>query len=724
MEVIYSQRDFENLLRGSFKHGWLQKRNNSLRSIRKQKRYFVLCNDCLHWFKKEKTRFVQKGACELVDMKLTDWTAESLQIERKSTGKVYRLTGGDIKEWTKTLAATIAPFTNFPSTPKELKLAEYSNETASSTKSNGKSSRKSTGTNSGLSSALSSLPNSAASSFLDGESNPPTPQAGDDLEDSSSLDEKLIGRPILTKETLEKHNSTMESFQMDGDTYRVDITPCCDIDDEKSEKRTTPKAEAPAVKNAISFFEQLSDREEELPRTKSARTRQRIFSKFGPETKGRLRTSKRSPAAKVSIGGEELPSEVEHSIQFGDSESSLLSEGLARANLQGTRTLDDLTHSLANMMDILDSLNDRIESQTQTNLLLFERGCSLRLDGSSPPDERRRIVSTTSDSCLLERAPTTDRGGALLDLPDAVVAPSKSFFGTTSDTELFRIPSDRDCDLLRKQSSYRLSIDYRARSPTLYTARKSAMSLVSLQTADTDSVSSIPDVDDIEMDERFADIEEYIHSKLIFKEPISMVELTCCFKGKRLPKEAFRKLYQKIRKRIEIDQRISRRQPENLSQLSLLYGHFVDLHSGEIEEKGAREIIRSKYITEKISQDELIRIKEDMLIPMEFQEFSGFIGDLPLEVGFQFRLGLEEHVKAKTPLRRVNLRLSEVKLIDFAEDGLTVERSSLACVQKGWSLMKLGGETVFTSEEKDDFLDDIEDVDETFNLDFMANVKK
>ena len=89
----------------------------------------------------------------------------------------------------------------------------------------------------------------------------------------------------------------------------------------------------------------------------------------------------------------------------------------------------------------------------------------------------------------------------------------------------------------------------------------------------------------------------------------------------------------------------------------------------------------------------------------------------------------------ESPLRRVHLRLSEVELIDFEEDELTVKRSALSCVEKGWyqfftekrtqcllrALAKLGGETIFTAQEKFDFLDQIHD-DEMFDIAFIASV--
>jgi len=715
MDVEFSKIEFERLVRGSFKHGWLLKRSNGFKAVIPRKRYFVLNDDCLFWFKKEKNTFSQKGALDLVDMKLTELKDGCLHMEKKSSGKVYILSGAEIDDWAKTLEATLLPLCSIP---KELKLSDYGSDSTFSTKdsSGGKLSRKSTGASSGLSSALSSLPNSNASSLLDGESNPPTPQA--DLEDSSSLDDTLIGKPFaLTKETLEKHNSTMESMsdvfltkesleKHNGTATARELEDKFFMEITRVPSPAEPEPEIPskkaAVKSAISFFETLSGAED-LPRSKSERVRQRLFSKFGPETKKRLRAAPRptSPTGR-SIGGDSLPlsersilceevalgssSSSLISSQLAASESSLLSEEIARANLAGSRTLDDLADSLANMMSILGSMNDTLESETQCDLFLFERGKSLL----PPPEEQEK---------------------------------KKRMPSTASEPSLLRVPSDRSDDMaLRKMSSYRLSVDYRSRTSTTYTAQRSAASLISLQTADTDSVSSIPEVEDVdfEVDERFADIEEYIHSKLICKEPISMVELTNCFKGKRLPKEAFRKLYDKIRKRIEIDRRISRRQPENLSQLSLLYGHFVDLHSGEIEAAGFTEMLNSKFIQRKIGEAEMDIVKEEILIPMDFSEFTEFLDDLPSNVAFNFRLGLEEHVNAKSPLRRVNLRLSEVDLIEFEEDELTVKRSALSCVEKGWSLAKLGGETIFTAQEKFDFLEHIDDDDQTFDLDFIA----
>jgi len=543
----YSQIEFERLVRGSFKHGWLQKRSNGFKAVIPRKRYFILCDDCLYWFKKEKTSFAQKGALDLSDMKIVESNEETLHIEKRSNGKVYILSGAEIEEWSKTLEATL---TSLCSIPKQLKLSDYGSEGAMSK--DAKLDRKSTGTSSGFSSAVSSLPNSNASSLLDGESAPPTPQA--DLEDSSSIDDELIGRPILTKETLEKHNSTMESMsdvfltkesleKHDAamqDEYVLDITRVSTPTDMESIPEQLMKKKSKSVLSAISFFETLSDQPDPdtLSRSKSGRVRQRLFSKFGPETKSRLRASPRpiSPGRR-SLGGGMIPSETNIQIEDAVSDTqSLLSEDLRQTNLVGSRTLDDLADSLASMMSILDDMNDTIESQTQTNLFLFEQGeCLLH-----PEVEKKRMASVSA----------------------------------TSEPDLLRIPSDHEEFWGKRNSTYRLSIDYRARGSTAYTytADKSAMSLISLHTADSDSVSSIPDVEDVDfdVDERFADIEEYIHSRLICKEPISMVDLTNCFKGKRLPKQAFRTLYNKIRKRIEIDRRISRRQPENLSQLSMV----------------------------------------------------------------------------------------------------------------------------------------------------------
>jgi len=544
MNLEFSQIEFERLVRGSFKHGWLQKRSIGFKAVIPRKRYFILCDDCLYWFKKDKTSFAQKGALDLVDMKIVESNVETLHIEKKSNGKVYILSGAEIEEWSKTLEATL---TSLNSVPKELKLSDYGSESAMSK--DAKLDRKSTGTSSGFSSAVSSLPNSNASSLLDGESAPPTPQA--DLEDSSSIDEDLIGRPFLTKETLEKHNSTMESMSdvfltkeslekhdaaMEGE-FVLDITRVPTPTDMESIPEKMKKKKSKSVLSAISFFETLSG-QDTLPRSKSARVRQRLFSKFGPETKSRLRAAPRptSPSGR-SLGGDKIPSETNIQIEDAVSDDqSLLSEDLRQTNLIGSRTLDDLADSLASMMSILDNMNDTIASQTQTNLFLFEQGeCLLH-----PEVEKKRMPSVS----------------------------------VTSEPDLLRIPSDHEEFWGKRNSTYRLSIDYRARGSTAYTytADKSAMSLISLHTADSDSVSSIPDVEDVDfdVDERFADIEEYIHSRLICKEPISMVDLTNCFKGKRLPKQAFRTLYDKIRKRIEIDRRISRRQPENLSQLSMV----------------------------------------------------------------------------------------------------------------------------------------------------------
>jgi len=696
MNLEFSQIEFERLVRGSFKHGWLQKRSIGFKAVIPRKRYFILCDDCLYWFKKDKTSFAQKGALDLVDMKIVESNVETLHIEKKSNGKVYILSGAEIEEWSKTLEATL---TSLNSVPKELKLSDYGSESAMSK--DAKLDRKSTGTSSGFSSAVSSLPNSNASSLLDGESAPPTPQA--DLEDSSSIDEDLIGRPFLTKETLEKHNSTMESMSdvfltkeslekhdaaMEGE-FVLDITRVPTPTDMESIPEKMKKKKSKSVLSAISFFETLSG-QDTLPRSKSARVRQRLFSKFGPETKSRLRAAPRptSPSGR-SLGGDKIPSETNIQIEDAVSDDqSLLSEDLRQTNLIGSRTLDDLADSLASMMSILDNMNDTIASQTQTNLFLFEQGeCLLH-----PEVEKKRMPSVS----------------------------------VTSEPDLLRIPSDHEEFWGKRNSTYRLSIDYRARGSTAYTytADKSAMSLISLHTADSDSVSSIPDVEDVDfdVDERFADIEEYIHSRLICKEPISMVDLTNCFKGKRLPKQAFRTLYDKIRKRIEIDRRISRRQPENLSQLSMLYGHFVDLHSGEIEVEGFQEMLNSKYIQRKLEEDQIDLLKEEVLIPMDFSEFTEFLDDLPSKVSFNLRLGLEEHVHAKSPLRRVNLRLSEVELIDFEEDELTVKRSALSCVEKGWALAKLGGETIFTAQEKFDFFDRIQD-DEMFDISFIASAR-
>jgi len=539
MDTAYSRFDFEKLVRSSFKHGWLHKRSKGFKAVIPRKRYFVLCDDSLHWFKKEKNCFVQKGCLELSDMKIAESTSDALYIEKRSTGKVYILSGLEILEWSKTLAATLLPFS---SCSKELKLSDYTISNGSESavsKESGKFSRKSTECSSGVSSAVSSLPTSNASSCLDGESNPPTPQA--DLSDTSSLDENLIGKPILTKETLEKHNSTMDSIQLNDLTYRVDITHAA----------TPPEdgLEAPNqnVKDAVSFFETLSNSGSDEPKSKPGRMRQRLFSKFGPETRNRLRTTPGNSSPK-SIGGCSIPcSDISFQLDESSegniryiSETSLLSEEIADLNLEGTQTLDELADSLANLVDIFGTMNETIESQTQTNLFLFERGRSLLPPNESNP--KKRLVSVTSEPTLL------------------------------------RIPSDQEIELSsRKNSSYRLSVDYRARGSTSYTMpsytiEKSVPSLISLQTAHEDSFSSIPDVEDVdfETDERFADIEEYIHSKLICHEPISMIDLTNCFKGKRLPKQAFRKLYEKIRKQVEINRRVSRRQPEKLSQLSLV----------------------------------------------------------------------------------------------------------------------------------------------------------
>jgi len=543
MDSAFSPHDFEKLVRSSFKHGWLHKRSKGFKAVIPRKRYFVLCDNSLYWFKKEKSCFIQKGELELADMKVSESTSDSLCIEKRSTGKIYILSGSDIIEWAKTLAATLVPFS---SCSKELQLFDYTLSNASESamsKESGKFSRKSTGCSSGgLSSAVSSLPTSHASSLFDGESNPLTPQA--DLSESSSMDENLIGKPILTKETLEKHNSTMDSIELNDLTFRVDITHA----ETPSEDGLEPPNQN--VKNAIGFFETLNNSESETQKSKSGRIRQRLFSKFGPETKNRLRTTPRSSSPK-SIGGSSIPCSDAASLEFDHSssgsnlqflsETSLLSEEIADLNLEGTQTLDELADSLANLVDIFGTMNETIESQTQTNLFYFERGRSLL-----PPNESRskkRLASVASEPTLL------------------------------------RIPSDQELDVnVRKNSSYRLSVDYRARASTSYTMPSYTMeksvgpSLISLQTADEDSFSSIPDVEDVDFDadERFADVEEYIHSKLICHEPISMVELTNCFKGKRLPREAFRKLYEKIRKQVEINRRVSRRQPENLSQLSLV----------------------------------------------------------------------------------------------------------------------------------------------------------
>merc|ERR1719499_84997 len=185
----------------------------------------------------------------------------------------------------------------------------------------------------------------------------------------------------------------------------------------------------------------------------------------------------------------------------------------------------------------------------------------------------------------------------------------------------------------------------------------------------------------------------------------------------------FANCMKKIRKQVEINRRVSRRQPENLSQLSLLFGHFVDLHSGDIEAEGFREMLESEYVQRNLTEEQIGIIKEDILIPMDFQEFTGFLEDLPSHIGFKLRVALEEHVQANSPLRRVNLRLSEVDMIDFEDDGLTVKKSDLRCIQKGWSLAKVGGETIFTDNEKEDFLLRIEDIDQTIDFDFIASVK-
>ena len=81
-----------------------------------------------------------------------------------------------------------------------------------------------------------------------------------------------------------------------------------------------------------------------------------------------------------------------------------------------------------------------------------------------------------------------------------------------------------------------------------------------------------------------------------------------------------------------------------------LYGHFVDLHSGEIEVEGFQEMLNSKYIQRKLEEDEIDLLKEEVLIPMDFSEFTEFLDDLPSKVSFNLRLGLEEHVHASNLL--------------------------------------------------------------------------
>merc|ERR1719494_1551867 len=85
-----------------------------------------------------------------------------------------------------------------------------------------------------------------------------------------------------------------------------------------------------------------------------------------------------------------IPSETNIQIEDAVSDTqSLLSEDLRQTNLVGSRTLDDLADSLASMMSILTDMNDTIQSQTQTNLFLFEQGeCLLH-----PEVEKKRRAS-------------------------------------------------------------------------------------------------------------------------------------------------------------------------------------------------------------------------------------------------------------------------------------------------------------------------------------------
>lgn len=502
----FDSNEFNHFLRGSLKHGWLQKRSKGLTSVIPRKRYFVLCDECLYWFRQEKMRFVQKGELDIMDAVLVTVSADAMTLHKKSTGKDYILTGENILEWAQTLKAVLEPLVRdlhdrltISSKPEEGKimLTELCGESCDE---GCGMSRKSTGRSTQASSKKS------MSSIVGGSSCPEVPAVCSESElDSLSFDEENFGLPILTQETLKSHDSSFEPFTL---TFRHAAAED-DIDDDKLN-----------VGEAIHYFEHLEERK---PSKRRRRLRKkRLFSRFGPETRDRL-------GANSGVGGEECP------------EPEVGTEKVIRC-------FSDLATSLANMLDELDDATGNLESQTLDNLYLWERGNSLL-----PKEERMQkkplnLVSTESEPSFLR-----------IPLP-----------GTARSDDSFR-SSNGSFYRYSRGSSYR---GFRGGSYVPGFARfvGPQMSLVSVDSEESLTAASFPESEmEFDEDNPYSEVESYIHSRLVKNESVSMIDLTKEFRGKRVPEDGFRKIFEIVRDRVQTDKRISYRQSSTIkSELRLV----------------------------------------------------------------------------------------------------------------------------------------------------------